>query len=65
VLAPAALSSIVAALLGTVLVMHFSGGAGVGVVSPPAIGIAIAAVVMIGFRIFAPALVTASEEAVS
>ncbi|QNI37282.1 sodium:solute symporter family protein [Edaphobacter albus] len=54
VLAPAAMCSIVAALSATVLTIRLTHGAGVGVLSPQAIGIATAAVVMIGFRVFAP-----------
>jgi len=65
VLAPAALSSIVAALAATVVAGRFTNGAGVGVVSPQAIGIATAAVVMIAFRLFPPANRRPAEEAVS
>lgn len=54
VLAPAALSSIFAALVATLLTIHFTHGAGVWVLSPQAIGILTAGVVMVGFHIVAP-----------
>ncbi|RZU42087.1 sodium:solute symporter family protein [Edaphobacter modestus] len=56
VLSAAALSSIFAALTATVVTIRLTHGAGVGVLSPQAIGIATAAIVMIGFRIFAPSV---------
>lgn len=59
VLAPAALCSILAALAATLLTIRLTDGAGISVFSPQAIGIAVAAVVMIGFRVFAPAAPTA------
>jgi SSS family solute:Na+ symporter len=65
VLAPAALSSIVAALTATLLAMRLTSGAGVGMLSPQVIGIATAAIVMISFRLFAPATNTSAEETVS
>jgi len=58
VLAPAALCSIFAALAATLLTIRLTHNTGVGVLSPQAIGIATAAVVMIGFRMFAPAAPT-------
>jgi SSS family solute:Na+ symporter len=54
VLAPAALSSIFAALAATLLTIRLTGGAGVGVLSPQAIGILTAGLVMVGFRIVVP-----------
>ena len=54
VLCSAALSSIVAALVATVATMLLTGGRGIGLFSPEAIGIVTAATVMIGFRIFYP-----------
>ena len=65
VLAPAALSSIVAALTATLLAMRLTSGAGVGMLSPQGIGIATAALVMISFRLFAPATNKRAEETVS
>lgn len=55
VLSAAALSSIFAALTATLITIRLTHGGGVGVLSPQAIGIATAALVMIGFRVFAPA----------
>jgi len=54
VLAPAALSSIVAALAATLATTRLTHGAGVGVFSPQAIGILTAGMVMVGFHIGAP-----------
>jgi SSS family solute:Na+ symporter len=65
VLAPAALSSIVAALTATLLAMRLTSGAGVGMLSPQGIGIATATFVMISFRLFTPATNTRAEETVS
>jgi SSS family solute:Na+ symporter len=56
VLSVAALSSIFAALAATLVAMRVTHGAGVGVLSPQAIGILTAAVVMALFRVFAPVL---------
>src|SRR5580658_3560260 len=58
VLSSAALSSIAAALVATVASMRLTGGQGWWVLSPPAIGILTAAVVMLAFRIFHPAPVS-------
>jgi len=55
VLSAAALSSIFAALAATLVTIRLTHSTGVGVLSPQAIGIATAALVMIGFRVFAPA----------
>ncbi|MBS1801259.1 MAG: sodium:solute symporter family protein [Acidobacteria bacterium] len=55
VLSAAALSSIFAALAATLVAIRVTHGSGVGVLSPQAIGILTAAIVMIGFRVFAPA----------
>ncbi|MBS1821564.1 MAG: sodium:solute symporter family protein [Acidobacteria bacterium] len=55
VLSAAALSSIFAALTATLVAIRVTHGGGVGVLSPQAIGILTAAIVMIGFRVFAPA----------
>jgi solute:Na+ symporter, SSS family len=52
----AALASIFAALAATVVTMRLTRGAGFGVLSPQAIGILTAAIVMIGFRLSSPAL---------
>lgn len=54
VLSVAALSSIFAALAATLLTIRLTHGAGVGVLSPQAIGILTAAVVMLGFRLLVP-----------
>lgn len=64
VLAPAALCSIVAALASTLLTIRLTHGLGVGIVSPQAIGIATAAVVMIGFRVLAPGAVVSKNSSV-
>jgi solute:Na+ symporter, SSS family len=56
VLSSAALSSIFAALAATLVTIRLTHGAGVGVLSPQAIGILTAAIVMVGFRIFAPSV---------
>jgi SSS family solute:Na+ symporter len=55
VLSAAALSSIFAALTATLITIRVTQGHGVGVLSPQAIGIGTAALMMIGFRVFAPA----------
>jgi len=68
VLSAAALSSIFAALAATLTTMRMTEGKGIGVLSPQAIGIATAAVVMVGFRVLAPAtpkLTSSVEEPVS
>jgi solute:Na+ symporter, SSS family len=54
VLSSAALTSIAAALIATIATMLVTGGHGVGLLSPEAVGIATAAAVMVGFRIFYP-----------
>jgi SSS family solute:Na+ symporter len=54
VLSAAAISSIVAALAATLATIRVTHGAGVGLLSPQAIGIGTAALVMIAFRLFAP-----------
>jgi len=51
VLSAAALSSIFAALAATLITIRVTQGHGVGVLSPQAIGITTAALVMIGFRV--------------
>lgn len=56
VLSAAALSSIFAALVATLLTMRLTHRVGFGVLSPQAVGILTAAIVMAGFRICAPAL---------
>jgi SSS family solute:Na+ symporter len=58
----AALSSIFAALISTLIAMRHVGS--LGVLSPPAIGILTAAVVMVLFRVFAPALPERAQEEV-
>src|SRR5215469_9502551 len=64
VLQTAALASIFAALTATVVTMRLTHGGGFGVLSPQAIGILTAAVVMVGFRVSSPALPkTVSEPA--
>jgi SSS family solute:Na+ symporter len=64
VLQTAALASIFAALTATVVTMRLTHGAGFGVLSPQAIGILTAALVMIGFRVSSRALPkTVSEPA--
>ncbi|HEY0162817.1 MAG TPA: sodium:solute symporter family protein [Edaphobacter sp.] len=68
VLATAAITSIFAALAATLLTIRLTHGTGVGVLSPQAIGILTAAVVMIGFRILSPSAVAetvSKKEAVS
>jgi SSS family solute:Na+ symporter len=62
VLSVAALSSIFAALTATLTTIRLTHGVGVGVLSPQAIGIATAALVMIAFRIFAPAAASSTTE---
>jgi SSS family solute:Na+ symporter len=59
ILSSAALTSIFAALAATLATIRLTHGAGVGILSPQAIGIATATIAMIGFRIFAPASSTA------
>ena len=63
VLSAAALSSIFAALAATLITIRATHGSGVGVLSPQAIGIATAALVMVGFRVFAPATPSLSSSA--
>jgi SSS family solute:Na+ symporter len=60
VLSGAAITSILSAVAVTVLTMRLTGGRGVGLFSPPAIGIATAAVVMVGFRLLHPGYVQAN-----
>lgn len=55
VLSSAALSSIFAALAATIITMRLTHGSGFGLMSPQAIGIATAALVMLAFRILIPA----------
>ena len=59
----AALCSIAAALAATLITTRMTHSTGVGVLSPQAIGIATAAIVMIGFRVFAPSPVKIAEAA--
>ncbi|MCU1225171.1 MAG: Na+/solute symporter [Edaphobacter sp.] len=54
VLSSAALTSILAAVIATVTTIRLSHGEGVWLFSPQAVGIAAAALVMLGFRIFHP-----------
>jgi SSS family solute:Na+ symporter len=54
VLSSAAMASIVCALVATLVTMRVTDGRGIGVLSPQAIGIAVAAVVMLGFRALHP-----------
>lgn len=54
VLTPAALTSILAAVATTLILIHTTGGRGFGWASPQAIGIATAALVMILFRVLHP-----------
>ena len=54
VLSSAAMASILCAIVATVLTMRLTHNQGVGIFSPQAIGIATAAVVMLGFRVFHP-----------
>lgn len=56
VLSVATLSSIFAALAATLATIRLTHNAGLWLLSPQAIGIATAAVVMIGFRLFAPSI---------
>lgn len=64
VLSAAALSSIFSALAATLTTIRMTHGAGIGVFSPQAIGIATAAFVMIGFRIFAPSTPTPKKASI-
>jgi SSS family solute:Na+ symporter len=54
ILSAAALTSIVTAIAATVVVRQLTANAGYGIFSPPAIGIATAATVMLAFRLFFP-----------
>jgi solute:Na+ symporter, SSS family len=54
VLSSAAISSILSAIAATILTIRLTHNQGIGVFSPQAIGIATAAVVMIGFRLLYP-----------
>lgn len=54
VLSAAALTSIVCALAATIFTMRATHNAGIGLLSPQAIGIGTAALVMIAFRVLAP-----------
>jgi SSS family solute:Na+ symporter len=54
VLSRAAISSILSAIAATVVTMHLTENHGVGLLSPQAIGIVTAAVVMLGFRFLYP-----------
>lgn len=54
VLSAAALTSIVVAVTTTVVIRQLTNNAGYGIFSPPAIGIATAAIVMLAFRILSP-----------
>jgi len=54
VLSSAALASILAAVAATATTMSLTHGQGLGIFSPQAIGIATAAIVMLGFRILHP-----------
>jgi SSS family solute:Na+ symporter len=54
VLSSAAIASILSAIAATVLTIRLTHNQGIGVFSPQAIGIATAAVVMIGFRLIYP-----------
>lgn len=63
VLAPAAITSIFAALIATLLTVRLTHGTGIGLLSPQAIGILTAAVVMTAFRILGPS--AAAKTAVS
>jgi SSS family solute:Na+ symporter len=55
VISAAALSSIFAALAATLVTMRLTHGASFGVLSPQAVGISTAAIVMVIFRLCAPA----------
>lgn len=54
VLSSAAISSILSAIAATILTIRLTHNQGIGVFSPQAVGIATAAVVMIGFRLIYP-----------
>ena len=54
VLSSAAIASILSAIVATVLTIRLTHNQGIGVFSPQAIGIATAAIVMIGFRLIYP-----------
>lgn len=54
VLSLAAMASILAAIAATILTIRFTHNYGMGILSPEAIGIATAALVMLGFRILRP-----------
>lgn len=54
VLSSAALTSILAAVIATVTTIRLTHGHGLGLLSPQAIGIATAAIIMLGFRLFYP-----------
>ncbi len=60
VLSGAAITSILSAVAVTVVTMHLTGNRGVGWLSPQVIGIATAALVMVGFRLFHPGFVRAN-----
>jgi solute:Na+ symporter, SSS family len=60
VLSGAAIASILSALAVTVVAMRLTGSRGVGLLSPQAFGIATAALVMVGFRLFHPGYVRAN-----
>jgi solute:Na+ symporter, SSS family len=60
VLSGAAITSILSAVAVTVVTMHLTGNRGVGWLSPQTIGIATAALVMVGFRFFHPGFVRAN-----
>jgi solute:Na+ symporter, SSS family len=54
VLAPAALTSIIAAVATSLIIRQLTNNAGYGIFSPAAIGIATAAISMLGFRVLHP-----------
>jgi SSS family solute:Na+ symporter len=54
VLSTAAISSILSAVTATVVTMRLTENRGIGLLSPQAIGIVTAAVVMLGFRFLYP-----------
>ena len=60
VLSGAAIASILSAVTVTVVTMRLTGNRGVGLLSPQAIGIATAALVMVGFRLLHPGYVQAN-----
>ncbi|MCL2660686.1 MAG: sodium:solute symporter family protein [Acidobacteriaceae bacterium] len=62
VLAPAALASIAVSVAVTVTVRYLTQGAGFGILSPPAAGIAAAFIVMLGFRILNPRAISTPGE---